>query len=58
MQETVFDNMKCWTNEMSHRGLNCCLLSSLTGVTTDSRNESLINQLLCFMVRDLERSRQ
>lgn len=58
MQETIFDDMKGWSNEASQQGLNGYLLSCLTGITIESRDESVVNQILCFMVRDLERSRQ
>ena len=59
MNETIFDGIKTWwTNEMSINCLNTMLLNSLTGVTIlEDTNESIVNQLLTFMVRDLERAR-
>ena len=59
MNETIFDGIKTWwTNEMSRDCLNTMMLNSLTGVTIlEDTNESIVNQLLTFMVRDLERAR-
>ena len=59
MTETIFDGIKTWwTNEMSINCLNTMMLNSLTGVTIlEDTNESIVNQLLTFMVRDLERAR-
>lgn len=59
-KETIFDDMKDWTHEHSHNGLSAVVNNSLTGrpeVVTDHRLESTVNQLLTFMVRDLERER-
>lgn len=57
MKETIFDGMKEWTNEMSRNGLHNMLLSVLTGCQIlDYTHETTINQLLTFMVRDLEKA--
>lgn len=58
MKETIFDGMQGWTKENSRNGLNGVLLTTLTGGLEfdTSRNESIVNQLLTFMVRDLERA--
>ena len=55
MNETIFDGIKTWwTNEMSRDYLNTMTLNSLTGVTIlEDTNESIVNQLLTFMIRDL-----
>lgn len=58
MQETIFDNMKGWSNEKSQQGLAGALESSLCSITIPSCQETYMNQILTFMVRDLERSRQ
>lgn len=60
MAETIFDNMKDWTHEHSRNGLSAVVNNSLTGrpeVVTDHRQESVVNQLLTFMVRDLEKAK-
>ncbi len=59
MNETIFDGMmNWWTNDMSRNGLGNMMLNSLTGVPIpEDVNESTVNQLLTFMVRDLERAR-
>ena len=60
MRETMFDNMKDWTNESSRRSLRAVVDNVRTGrpeVVTDHKLESVVNQLLTFMVRDLERAR-
>ena len=56
--ETIFDGLKGWTNEMSRYGLSIMMLNTLTGVPMlEDAHESTVNQLLTFMVRDLERAR-
>ena len=57
-KETIFDGMKGWTHEMSKNSLNNVLLNVLTGgpETIEGYNESIVNQLLTFVVRDLERA--
>ena len=60
MRETMFDGMKDWTNESSRSSLKAVVDNVRTGrpeVMTDRRQESVVNQLLTFMVRDLERAR-
>lgn len=59
-KETMFDDMKEWTHENSQNGLKAVVDNTLTGrpeVITDHKMESVVNQLLTFMVRDLERAR-
>lgn len=66
MKETIFDDMETWTVEMSRNGLQMVMLANLTNqaaCVVDSKStieehsscESFVNQLLTFMVRDLER---
>lgn len=59
MRETIFDGMQDWTHEKSHNGLNSMMLNTLTGCRVlDDVHETTINQLLTFMVRDLEKTRR
>lgn len=59
--ETIYDGMKGWTKEDSRQGLKRFVdLEVLSGNSSYTFNEvateSHFNQLLTFMVRDLERS--
>ena len=55
MAETIYDGMQGWTNKDSEICLNIMMLNALTGIGCHPKNEKVINQLLTFMVRDLER---
>lgn len=57
MRETIFDGMQDWTHENSHYGLYNMMTGVLTGCRVlDDAHETIVNQLLTFMVRDLERA--
>lgn len=58
-KETMFDDMKNWSNENSREGLDVAITSARAGrpIEIDYRYESVINQMLAFMVRDLEKAK-
>ena len=61
--ETIYDGMEArgWTKESSHQGLKafmeCTVLAGNPCYDFSSNNdESYLNQLLTFMVRDIEKA--
>lgn len=55
MEETMFDGMEGWAKEYSKIGLTNLMVGVLTGMTYHPRDEKVMNQLLTFIVRDLEK---